>query len=130
MGFYPTTHAVFGAMADKDLAAMLVRIAPLVDRWYLTDLPLPRASTATMLAQALDTMPATAPGGTSRVACCYPTPMSALQEAVSAADPADRIVVFGSFYTVGGVLQDGIPRLTAPHLAAEGADAAGAAPAH
>jgi dihydrofolate synthase/folylpolyglutamate synthase len=117
MGFYPTTHAVFGAMADKDLAAMLVRIAPLVDRWYLTDLPLPRASTATMLAQALDTMPATAPGGTSRVAGCYPTPMSALQEAVSAADPADRIVVFGSFHTVGGVLRDGVPRLAAKHLA-------------
>ncbi len=26
MGFYPTTHAVFGAMADKDLAAMLTRM--------------------------------------------------------------------------------------------------------
>ena len=33
------------------------------------------------------------------------------------ADPADRIVVFGSFYTVGGILKDGIPRLLAPHLA-------------
>lgn len=26
MGFYPTTHAVFGAMADKDLALMLARM--------------------------------------------------------------------------------------------------------
>jgi dihydrofolate synthase / folylpolyglutamate synthase len=26
-------------------------------------------------------------------------------------------VVFGSFYTVGGVLQDGVPRLSAKHLA-------------
>lgn len=42
--------------------------------------------------------------------------MNALQAAVSLADPADRIVVFGSFYTVGGVLQDGIPRLAAKHL--------------
>jgi dihydrofolate synthase/folylpolyglutamate synthase len=25
MGFYPATHAVFGAMADKDLAPMLRR---------------------------------------------------------------------------------------------------------
>jgi dihydrofolate synthase/folylpolyglutamate synthase len=25
-------------------------------------------------------------------------------------------VVFGSFYTVGGVLQEGIPRLQAKHL--------------
>ena len=117
MGFYPTTHAVFGAMADKDLDAMLIRIGPLVDHWYLTDLPLLRASTAAALAQVLDASPATAPGGKSRVAGCHPTPLDALQAAVSAADPADRIVVFGSFHTVGGVLRDGVPRLAAKHLA-------------
>ena len=41
-----------------------------------------------------------------------------LQAAVAAADPADRIVVFGSFYTVGGVLINGTPRLHAKHLGA------------
>lgn len=117
MGFYPTTHAVFGAMADKDLGAMLERIAPLIDRWHVTDLPLPRASSAEALAQLLDAHPATAPGGKSRVAGRHANPMDALRAAVSAADPADRIVVFGSFYTVGGVLQDGVPRLAAKHLA-------------
>jgi dihydrofolate synthase / folylpolyglutamate synthase len=30
MGFFPTTHAVFGAMADKDLAPMFAKIGPLV----------------------------------------------------------------------------------------------------
>ena len=45
-------------------------------------------------------------------------PMSALQAAVAAADPADRIVVFGSFYTVGGVLVNRTPRLQAKHLGA------------
>ncbi|MFW5328828.1 bifunctional tetrahydrofolate synthase/dihydrofolate synthase [Hydrogenophaga sp. ZJX-1] len=118
MGYYPTTHAVFGAMADKDLGAMLERIAPLIDRWHVTDLPLPRASSAAALAQLLDAHPATAPGGKSRVAGRHATPLGALQAAVSAADPADRIVVFGSFFTVGGVLQDGIPRLSAKHLTA------------
>ncbi|MDZ4101885.1 MAG: bifunctional tetrahydrofolate synthase/dihydrofolate synthase [Hydrogenophaga sp.] len=113
MGYYPTTHAVFGAMADKDLGAMLERIAPLIDRWHLTDLPLPRASTAAALAEALKVHPATAK---STVAGCHPSPMEALQAAVSHADPADRIVVFGSFFTVGGVLQDGVPRLSAKHL--------------
>ena len=116
MGYYPTTHAVFGAMADKDLDAMLVRIGPLIDRWYLSDLPLPRASTAAALALALDAHSATAPGGKSRVAGCHLTPVDALRAAVSAADPADRIVVFGSFHTVGGVLMDGVPRLAARHL--------------
>ena len=41
---------------------------------------------------------------------------AALDAAIAAADPADRIVVFGSFFTVGGILANGIPRLDAPHL--------------
>ena len=118
MGYYPTTHAVFGAMADKDLGAMLERIGPLIDRWHLTDLPLPRASTAEALAEQLDAHAATAPKGQSRVAGRHASPVEALRAAVSMADPADRIVVFASFFTVGGVLQDGVPRLSAKHLAA------------
>jgi dihydrofolate synthase/folylpolyglutamate synthase len=46
----------------------------------------------------------------------HSNPSDALRAAVAAADPADRIVVFGSFYTVGGVLKDGLPRLSAKHL--------------
>jgi dihydrofolate synthase/folylpolyglutamate synthase len=46
MGYFPTTHAVFGAMADKDLAPMLAKMGPLMDRWYFTDLPTPRAASA------------------------------------------------------------------------------------
>ena len=34
---------------DKDIAAMLARMAPLVDRWYFTDLPTPRAASAAQL---------------------------------------------------------------------------------
>jgi len=44
------------------------------------------------------------------------SPDAALRAAAAAADPADRIVVFGSFFTVGGVLKDGLPRLAARHL--------------
>jgi len=112
MGYYPTTHAVFGAMADKDLAPMLARILPLVDRWYFTDLPTPRAASAKALMdfwQAQNPKP-------NVTAAAFADPMQALQAAIAAADPADRIVVFGSFYTVGGVLQQGVPRLQAKHL--------------
>ena len=112
MGFYPTTHAVFGAMADKDLAPMLQRIAPLIDRWYFTDLPTPRAATAAGLRdRCVALRPAVATHSS-----VHADPVAALRAAVSAADPADRIVVFGSFFTVGGVLRDGVPRLSAPHL--------------
>jgi len=112
MGFFPTTHAVFGAMADKDLTAMLGRIGPLVNKWYFTDLPSPRALAASDLQarwQAQNTRK-------DASASVYPDPESALQAALAGADPADRIIVFGSFYTVGGVLKDGTPRLAAKHL--------------
>ena len=112
MGFYPATHAVFGAMADKDLAPMLRKMGPLVDRWYFTDLPTPRADRAAGLRakwQAQETR-------RDVQATTHADPMAALQAAQAAADPADRIVVFGSFYTVGGVLKNGLPRLQAKHL--------------
>ncbi len=112
MGFYPCTHAVFGAMADKDVAPMLARVGPLVDKWYFTDLPTARAATGEIL-QAAWQASNTRNDATSNA---YKTPESALQAAVAAADPADRIVVFGSFYTVGGILKDGIPRLYSKHL--------------
>jgi len=112
MGFYPTTHAVFGAMADKDLAPMLQRVNPLIDRWYFTDLPLPRAASAQALEQAWQAQNTRKDVSSST----HADPLAALRAAIAAADPADRIVVFGSFYTVGGVLQDGVPRLQARHL--------------
>ena len=112
MGFYPCTHAVFGAMADKDVAPMLARVGPLVDKWYFTDLPTARAATGDVL-QAKWQASNTRKDVTSNA---YKTPESALQAAIAAADPADRIVVFGSFYTVGGILKSGLPRLFAKHL--------------
>jgi dihydrofolate synthase/folylpolyglutamate synthase len=112
MGFYPTTHAVFGAMADKDLASMFKTMGPLVDRWHFTDLPTPRAEPAASLLALWRSQEARKDASAS----IHADPMAALTAAVAAADPADRIVVFGSFYTVGGVLKDGLPRLQAKHL--------------
>jgi dihydrofolate synthase/folylpolyglutamate synthase len=109
MGFHPRTHAVFGAMRDKDIAGMVARLAPLVDHWYLSDLPLPRAASAEELERIVRAqLPATAP---SR----HASPSAALRAALAAADPADRIVVFGSFLCVGGVLKDGVPRTRGAH---------------
>jgi dihydrofolate synthase / folylpolyglutamate synthase len=112
MGFFPTTHAVFGAMADKDLGPMLAKVNPLIDKWYFTDLPTPRAESAINLQakwRAQNTR-------TDVVCSNFANPVTALQAAMDAAEPTDRIVVFGSFYTVGGVLQNGVPRLLAKHL--------------
>ena len=112
MGFYPTTHAVFGAMADKDLLVMMERVGSVIDNWYFTDLPVPRAATAAQLQQQWQAQNRRS----DALSSTHASPEAALQAAIAAANPADRIVVFGSFYTVGGVLKDGIPRLHAKHL--------------
>ena len=112
MGFYPTTHGVFGVMADKDLAPMFARIGPMIDRWYFTDLPTPRAAKAADLQARWEAQNTRADASAS----AHAGPMEALQAAIDRADPADRIVVFGSFFTVGGVLEHGTPRLRARHL--------------
>jgi dihydrofolate synthase/folylpolyglutamate synthase len=115
MGFFPRTHAVFGVMADKDIAAILIRMAPLVDHWHFTELPLPRAAHARDLATLYASLALKGPGPAT--VATHAQPRAALDAALEAADPADRIVVFGSFLTVGGVLQDGVPRLTGKHSA-------------
>jgi dihydrofolate synthase/folylpolyglutamate synthase len=103
---------VFGAMADKDLAPMLQKVMPIVDRWYFTDLPTPRAESAANLEAKWRALEKRADARSST----HASPAEAFAAARASANPADRIVVFGSFYTVGGVLKDGVPRLGAPHV--------------
>ena len=112
MGFFPRTHAVFGAMRDKDIAALLEKIAPLIDVWHVCALPTPRAATTDELVALVQA----ATAGRSVLIQPHTGPAEALRRAAATADPVDRIVVFGSFYTVGGVLKEGLPRLAAAHL--------------
>lgn len=116
MGYFPTTHAVFGAMADKDWEPMLTKVGPLVDRWYFTDLPTPRADSAENLKAKLQQLQAQGVIRKDVSMQTFANPQQALDAAVAATEAADRIVVFGSFFTVGGVLQNGTPRLNAKHL--------------
>ncbi len=119
MGFFPRTHAVFGAMADKDLAQIFERIAHLVDDWHFCDLAIPRAAKADALAESFEALRLAGRLKTPGQPAIHrhADPLSALAAAAAVADPADRILVFGSFYTVGGVLKNGVPRLqSAKHL--------------
>ena len=125
MGFHPRTHAVMGAMRDKDIPAILARMNPLVDAWYFCGLDTARAATPQELQSAWQAVPqaaqrAAAPGVPPPVGSCHDTPSAALEVAMAQADPADRIVVFGSFHTVGLVLKAGLPRRAPPHLADPG----------
>jgi len=113
MGFHPRTHAVFGAMHDKDLAGIFRRLAPIVDTWCFTDLPISRAATAEHLKTVHEQLSLKGPGPIA--VSTHADPMHALNHALEVADPTDRIIVFGSFLTVGGVLKHGLPRLGSSH---------------
>jgi dihydrofolate synthase / folylpolyglutamate synthase len=102
MGFFRYTFAVFGAMADKDIAGVLRHVADKVDHWCLCDLPTVRAATASDLREALD-----ATGfqeGPDNTAACFSSPELAYRDAIERATENDRILVFGSFHTVAGVM--------------------------
>jgi dihydrofolate synthase/folylpolyglutamate synthase len=101
----------------QGLEPMLTKVGPLVDRWYFTDLPTPRADSAENLKAKLQQLQAQGVIRKDVSMQTFANPQQALDAAVAATEAADRIVVFGSFFTVGGVLQNGTPRLNAKHLA-------------
>jgi dihydrofolate synthase/folylpolyglutamate synthase len=104
MGFSPRTHAVFGAMGDKALDEVMLKIAPWIDHWHFCDLPTPRASSAADLAARFERLrPHLKTPPDVRVSV-HAAPWEALVAAKALSEPADRIVVFGSFFTVGGVM--------------------------
>ncbi len=101
MGFYRYTHAVFGVMADKDIAGVIAPLIGLVDHWYVTDLPSKRAESNENLLQRLTK---TLTLGPERSVTAYDTPQQAYRAASDRAKEDDRILVFGSFLTVAAVL--------------------------
>ncbi|MFM7631969.1 MAG: glutamate ligase domain-containing protein, partial [Betaproteobacteria bacterium] len=104
--FFPYTYAVFGAMSDKDINGILLHLKDKIDHWYLCDLPLPRAARAESPAHTLDAMGfmVGTEGGTERSVRCFGTPAEAYAAARDSVGENDRIVVFGSFLTVAGVM--------------------------
>jgi len=99
MGFAKTTWAVFGMMADKDIAGVVVAMQGRVARWLPCDLPGPRAASAAHLAEIIVKLGAgeTAPG--------FESPAAAMLHAQENAGVDDRILTFGSFLTVAGVMR-------------------------
>lgn len=98
MGFFPTTHAVFGMMADKDIAGVVACLADRIDIWHVAAPALPRAATAESVGEIIGQCAA----GTQ--VKCYPTVAQAWRGACKSASENDRILAFGSFYTVAEVM--------------------------
>ncbi|MBY0574086.1 MAG: bifunctional folylpolyglutamate synthase/dihydrofolate synthase, partial [Undibacterium sp.] len=103
MGFHAYTYAVFGSMLDKDIQGVISHMRSKVDHWCLCDLPLPRAASAEQLNQVL--LEADVVSDSEHSLQNFTSPEAAYAFALSKAGENDRIVVFGSFLTVAGVMR-------------------------
>jgi dihydrofolate synthase / folylpolyglutamate synthase len=92
------TLAVVGMLRDKDLAGVCRKLRGRVDRWYAATLDNPRGATSSVLAAAIRVADA---GAEVRE---FATPAAAFAAAREHARGDDRIVVFGSFFTVANVM--------------------------
>lgn len=95
---YKKCYVVFGCMKDKDYESIFKIIAPLVDGWFLAELPTPRSAQTEKLKNALNLL------SFSRVSC-YDHAEIAADHAIAAASESDLIIVFGSFVLVSMVMK-------------------------
>ncbi|MPW35421.1 bifunctional tetrahydrofolate synthase/dihydrofolate synthase [Vibrio sp. B1Z05] len=87
-------RAVIGMLHDKDVASTLNALSDCTEHWYPASLEGPRAASAQELCQYLAQ-------GTK----AYDNPVAAFEQALSDAGEDDVVVVMGSFFTVGAVLE-------------------------
>ncbi len=107
MGFFPYTYAVFGMLADKDIATVVERLHGRIDHWYCAGLDGPRGLSGDDLAQKVRAAgEAHTPPDASIQS--FSDPVTALSAVREHATDNDRIVVFGSFLTVAEVLSHGV----------------------
>lgn len=94
-GFAPETFGVCGMLRDKDIAGVLREMAPRITQWHVASLGGARGATADELAGFLD----------GKKVEKHASPGAAIGRALEQAGENDKIVVFGSFLTVGEVIE-------------------------
>jgi len=94
-----TTYALTAMMADKDLAGIISPMIDEIDYWLVTTIDIPRAAKAEKLATVITELGADSP--LEQVASVA----EGLVNLLPRLKPNDRLVVFGSFYTVAEALQ-------------------------
>lgn len=93
------TLGVFAMLVDKDIAQVVQELSAHISIWYLADTHNPRGAKVQDLQLYLQTQ--TAKGLTK----CFDNVASALRAACMDASKNDRIIVFGSFYTVADAIE-------------------------
>jgi len=94
------TLAVMGMLNDKDITGVIRELAGRIDQWFLAGLPPPRGASAQTLRVHL------AEAGEEGAVAVFDDVAGAYRAACLAAAQDDRILIFGSFYTVAAVLAE------------------------
>jgi dihydrofolate synthase/folylpolyglutamate synthase len=94
----PNTYAVFAMLKDKDIAGVVAALDPHIDTWLVTGIDTPRGASAGHLEQVLQQCRVR-----GEIINCGNIP-EAIRYAYNAAGENDRILAFGSFYTVAEVM--------------------------
>lgn len=98
LGAAGRTLAVFGMLHDKDIGGVIDAAKARVDHWFIAGLAGPRGASAAELARALAAASVSAVTPCADIAAAY-------TQACDIAAENDRILVFGSFYTVAAVMR-------------------------
>lgn len=94
----PHTYAVFAMLKDKDIAGVVAALDPHIDTWLAAGIDTPRGATPEKLEQVLQQCRVR-----GEIIICKNI-SDALRYAYNAAGENDRIIAFGSFYTVAEVM--------------------------
>ncbi len=92
-----TLHAVFSALKEKDIAQILIPLAPMFDSWHFSEVISPRTTSLEVLRLLADS-------------CQLPNVhfyanlTEAYEGAAACADAEDSIIVFGSAFAIGEFL--------------------------
>ena len=86
-------------LADKDIAGVVDALKSQIAQWYIAEIHNVRAAKVTELAQVIR---AQSPGATVQ---SFEDLSLALKQACLEASENDRIIIFGSFFTVAEIMQ-------------------------
>ncbi len=94
------TLALFSALSDKDITNVVEPLRPLVDCWYIGEINAERAASLEQMEKAM-----TAAGIAASNISSHTYLAEAVTKAMADAETHDRLIIFGSFYTVSEMMQ-------------------------
>ena len=95
----PRTHLLLGMRKGKDHESAVQALSPVVDVWHLATLGVAHGATSGELEIVVKR------NGAGQQCVCHDTVEGGYEAMLAAAEPGDRVIVIGSFVTVGSVMK-------------------------